>query len=425
MNILNIDRGGLVPQEYLMSNGKTISYFHDSHIDIVKIDLIFNAGAALQQKKLQAASAVRLITEGTSSMTAKQIADFLDYRGIIVEKGCDEVSSTITAYCHSRVVGELVPMLYEMVVDSVYPEDDFVAYVAKRRQQLQTSMLKSSSVARNVFYEKLFGKDHPLGMYAVPEDYDRLDVADVRSYHDRYLCVDNMTIVLGGNVDDATLRLFDTWFGNAVPRPYSPITIPKAIDPKSGLCSVAVDGAVQNTLRVGRLLPFEWNDINYSRFMILSTLLGGYFGSRLMTNIREDKGYTYGIYAQTRVMRNNIIFAIAADVSADKWYDALREIYKELGRLCDEPVPDDELRLVRNSMMGDFMRSIDGVFERSERYCQMLTSGVTELFTDNFFAVLEEGAVTASELQSLASQLFNPGELLSVSAGNTNDNGSR
>ena len=151
--------------------------------------------------------------------------------------------------------------------------------------------------------------------------------------------------------------------------------------------------------------------------MIVSTALGGYFGSRLMQNIREDKGYTYGINAITRVCRSGITFCIFSDVAADKSEQALVEIKKEMRRMREEPMPVEELALVRNCMLGDFMRSIDGIFERAERYGQMLTTGVTEKFTDNYMSVLSPDAVTIAELQQIAGKLLREEDMVIVSAG--------
>ena len=181
-----------------------------------------------------------------------------------------------------------------------------------------------------------------------------------------------------------------------------------------------MESAAQNTLRVGRILPITWNSTEYVDFMVLTTILGGYFGSRLMSNIREDKGYTYGINALTNIFRGSISFFIVSDVASDKADAALKEILFEIERLCNEPVPDEELRMVRNVMLGDFMRSIDGIFERSERFRQMKETHVSERFTDIFFEVLSESgpsAVTPERLQNLAQRILNPEYLLQVSVG--------
>ena len=368
----DIDRTPLIPQHYALRNGKVVHYYADNHIELMKIDFIFSVGTALQTKKMQAASAINLMTNGTQRHSSREIAEFLDFRGIIMEKTNDEVSSTLTVYCMPRYLDELLPLVREMIEEAVYPQDEFDIFIAKRKQKLMSNMQRTSYVARNRFMECLYGSDHPMGRFAVPADLDLLTVQDVREFRRRYLDFSHLDIVVGG---------------------------------------------VQTTLRVGRRLPFKWNDVDYSRFMVVSTLLGGYFGSRLMSNIREDKGYTYGIHAMTQVRRGSIDFFVTTDVAADKAEPALKEIMFEMDRLCREPVGKEELELVRNCMLGDFMRSVDGVFERSERFCQMMTSGVTEQFTDNYMSVLEVGATTTNDIMSMAQRILRQDDMTVVMAG--------
>ena len=413
---IEIDRSGLVPQLYNMTNGRPLYLFYDSHIDIVRIDFIFDAGTALQCKFLQTASAIQLLTEGTSRRSARDIAEFMDFRGIVVEKNCDTVSATLTVYSLSRYLDELLPLLHECFTDAAYPQAEFDVFAAKRRQNLQTMALKPSHIARCRFYESLYGKEHPLGRFATADDIDSLSVDDVSRYSKDYLNPSRLTILMGGNVKPEAVKLVDRLFGTTPTAPYEPIALPAPAGDATGLLRVPMPNAVQGALRVGRLLPFEWSDPDYSRFMVLNTILGGYFGSRLMTNIREDKGYTYGIYSQTQIYRGSLAFYIVSDVAGDKVDAALKEIHNEVQRLCEEPVPDEELQLVKSTMAGDFLRGIDGVFERMERFAMMRNCGITEQFTDNLLAIFNDDGVTSSELRDLAAKVLNYDTMLAIAA---------
>lgn len=417
----DVDRGGLVPQCYRMKNGQTIYYFVDNHINLLRLDIVFEAGSALQSKRMQTAAAIQLISEGTRHHTAQEIAEFLDFRGIVLEKTNDSVTSQLTVYTLSRYLDDLLPILYEMLTEPLYSQDEFEVFISKRRQRMQSDWQKTSYVARNHFWEHLYGFSHPLGGYAVPDDLDVLTVEDVREFHNRYHRLSQSRLVVSGHVTSEVLQAVDgcfsqmPWISPVMTQLPSPCA-----DTAAGLFQYEMPHAVQNTLRVGRLLPFRWDDVRYAQFMVLSTLLGGYFGSRLMSNLREDKGFTYGIHAMTQVNRGSILFYILTDVAADKSQEALGEIMKEIARLREEPVPEEELQLVRNTMLGDFMRSIDGVFECAERYGQMCDSDIDERFTDNFMAVLTEGNphfVTPAVLQTLAQQILDDNSLLQISAG--------
>lgn len=182
---------------------------------------------------------------------------------------------------------------------------------------------------------------------------------------------------------------------------------------KGGIHKVSVNEAVQTTIRMGRLLPLRWDDPAYTDFMLLTTLLGGHFGSRLMSNLREDKGYTYGISARSQIYRGLIVFYITGDVAAETADAACNEIFAELRRLDD--ISDEELGIVKNVLAGDFVRSIDGVFERAERFCNMSATHVTEQLTANLSRSLEN--TTAAQLQELARRLLNPESMTVCLAG--------
>ncbi len=418
----DIDRSGLEPQSYQMKNGQTLYYFVDNHIDLIRFDVVFEAGTSLQHKKMQSAAAIRLISEGTQRHSAREIAEFLDFRGIILEKNNDSVTAQLTAYSLTRYLDDLLPLLYEILTEPLYPQEEFDVFMSKRRQRLLTDWQKTSYVARNHFWEHLYGIDHPLGNYAMPEDLDELTVEEVREFHNRHHQLSRSRLVVSGHVTQEVLQAIDKWFSQVswTASPMTQLPPPCATAP-TGLFQYEMPQAVQNTLRVGRLLPFRWDDVAYAQFMVLSTLLGGYFGSRLMSNLREDKGYTYGIHSLTQVNRGSIVFYILTDVAADKSKSAMEEIMKEIARLRETPVAEEELQLVRNTMLGDFLRSIDGVFERAERYGQMRDTCIDEHFTDNYMAVLTEGNphyVTPAVLQSLAQQTLDEASLLQISAGN-------
>ena len=421
MKPAEIDRSGLEPQKYTMQNGQQLYFFVDNHINLVRLDIIFDAGTVFQNKKFQSAAAINLVTEGTTRRSAREIGEFMDYRGIVLEKGNDIVTASLSVYTLSRYLDELLPFLYEIITEASYPQEEFEVYMSKRRQQLLTNNRKTSYVARVCYYERLFGSEHPLGSFATVEDIDSLKVDDVRRFHHEHLQLSNARLVASGAITKEVLKKIDmltSRFVNSNDQLDYDIVIPSP-NPTSaiGFCPIEVQGTVQNTLRVGRLLPMEWNDMHYARFMVLSTILGGYFGSRLMSNIREDKGYTYGVNALTQINRDSIVFYILTDVAADKAEPAMDEIRKELYRLRNEMVSEEELQLVRNCMLGDFVRSIDGVFERAERYVQMKSAGIDETFTDNFMVALDQDGTTVEQLQELAVDILDPDKLLFISAG--------
>lgn len=405
------DEASLMPQVHDMTSGNRLYVLPSNTTELVRLDLLTEAGAAYQPSMLVASSAARLYTTASLHRSAEDVAEWLDYRGVVVENHPDLLCSNTTVYALRKYCSDLIPLLSELRREPAFPEDEFEIHRAKTKQKLQAATQRSGDVARNIFYEMLFGTQHPLGCYAVPADADRLSLDEVRSFYQQwYIDAGSPIVVASGNVDEELLEVVSKHFGEP-----SAQNTPRIDFKGAGLAApelrriVKIPGAVQTTLRMGRLLPMPWNSMEYARFMLLTTVLGGYFGSRLMSNLREDKGFTYGAYARTQIYRGAIVFYITAEVAAGTADAAEEEVRNELHRLCIEPVSDDELQMVKTVLAGDFIRSVDGVFERAERLCSMLQTDVDEMFTANLRKAINE--TTAGQLQELAQRLLSDSQM--------------
>ena len=409
----------LIPQEHPLPNGNTLYLFPNPSLGLVKLDITVEAGSALQEYKSQAHAANQLFGEATDTLSAQQMAEFIDFHGIIVERMTDVCTGNISFYFLRRFAPQILPVIRQMYDSPAITPQLFEAYINNRRTQLKTNFQKTSYLARNRYYEILYGTNHPLGTYALPEDLDLLTPETVIGFTRQHYHLSTAHIVLSGAVDTELLSLVEQHLapsnvdkldidmlnesqhininGVSLPNP--------APEPNDNSVShITVPNAVQSTIRIGRLLPFDWSIDDYTRFMVLNTVLGGYFGSRLMSNLREDKGYTYGIYSTTQIFRGSIIFYITADVAAQATQDALSEINREITLLRQEPVSQEELDRVCNFMMGDFIRSIDGIFEVSDRYRQMVATRVDERLSTNLLDTLQ--TITPAQLQTLARSVF-------------------
>ena len=408
----------LLPEEHKLSNGRTLYAFPSTSTELVKIDFLYEAGTAYQQQKLVSSAANNLYTVASNEMDAKQLSEFFDYRGILVDNNSDVLHCSSSFYTLHRHLGDLLPVLEALVHRPAFPVEEFEVFRNKRRQKLMAMRQQSSDVARRLFYTALFGEEHPLGHYADPEDADRLTLDAVRNFYKEYHHAGDMDIIVSGKIDDKLLAAFDSAFGHdsaSTSHTLIPTLAQTTTHTIKQSNNQAIKGSVQATVRVGRILPLRWDDPDYAHFMILTTLLGGYFGSRLMSNLREDKGYTYGIYARTQVYRGVIVFFITADVAQHAVDDAEKEILHEVRRLRDEAVSAEELELVRMVLAGDFIRSVDGVFERAARFGDMLGTHVTEQLTDNLREALV--TVTSDKIQQLAARYLQDDQLCVCRAG--------
>ena len=404
----------LTPTTHTLPNGREVYLFPNDNLELVKLDFTIEGGSAHQKAKSQSHAANTLFGEATQLHTAEEMAEFMDFRGIVAERMVDACTGNISFYFLRRYAAELLPLVREMFDHPVITQPLFDAYRSHREQQIRANFQKTAYMARNAFYEKLYTFEHPLGTYALPEDIGKLTLEQVEGFTREHYRLEAAHIVLAGQIDDALLDLVDRYLSPAVTvATPSRIVLSNPLCPVTGRHHVEMPAAVQTSLRIGRVLPLAWNDPDYAGLMVLNTVLGGYFGSRLMSNIREDKGYTYGIYSTTQVFRGSVTFYITADVAANVAQAAVDEVFKEIERLHEEPIPQEELELVRNYMMGDFIRNIDGTFELSERYRQMVATDVDERLTANLLDAIQH--VTPERLQSLARTYLT--DLLTVTAG--------
>jgi predicted Zn-dependent peptidase len=263
------------------------------------------------------------------------------------------------------------------------------------------------------FSAALFGEDHPYGRSATVQDYTNLQRHDLIANHDSQIRSRVKYILVAGKLNDQTLDVIEHHFGNdkRLEIPEFNFDISKTSEPVS---HVLKDGAVQNSIKVGRVL-FNRKHSDFIGMQILSTVLGGYFGSRLMSNIREDKGYTYGIGAGLVSLQHSGYLSISTEVGADVCQPALNEIYFEIERLRKELIPNSELELVKNYMLGSILKSIDGPFQLSTKWKMYLRYGFG---IDNHHNLIHKiKTITPERLKELANQYLQKEDLIQVTAG--------
>ena len=366
----------LKPDERTLDNGVHIYSFNTGTQDVIKIECVFDAGTWYQKKKLVAFSTIKMLTEGTKKHSASELAEIFDAYGAFVETEAEKDYAFISLYCLTKHLPKLLPLFSEMIRDSVFPKHELSVLLENTRQEMLISQQRVSYIARIKFAEQLFGKDHPYGQSAIAEDYDHVSSNDLIDFHKKFYHPANLRLVVSGKVDNSVLPLINDYLGNknwkagkkAVMKswPVSPS--------KEKTIVVIKKSALQSGMRIGKIL-FTKQHPDYFGVSVLNILLGGYFGSRLMTNIREDKGYTYGIGSGLVSFKNAGYIFIASDVKAEIREMAVNEIYKEIDLLRSKPVSQKELDLVKNYMMGSFLRSIDGPFALSERFIGIMDYG--------------------------------------------------
>ena len=314
----------------------------------------------MQRVPFSASAAANMLAEGTRDMTAQQIAEQLDYYGSYFDVNIDRDYAYISFCTLSKFFGQTLAVAEQVLLHPTFPEEELRTYCAKRKQRLAIERTKVDVEAREAFARTMFGPEHPYGISADENDYDRLTRADVAEFYARHYTAANGFVVCSGRIGEQEREAVAA-LAERLPRSESETGTPFPAPVTRHEAFVEHPGAVQSSIRIGRML-FPRQHPDFLGMQVVASVLGGYFGSRLMQNLREERGYTYGVVAAMVNFEQAGYFAVATQVGTDVTRDALREIYAEIERLRTEPMPDEELSLVKNIMIGEMMRILDGPF---------------------------------------------------------------
>jgi predicted Zn-dependent peptidase len=398
-----------------LSNGCQLHYINAGSQDLVKLDFIFYAGTAYQDKALVASTTNRLLKEGTTKYTAKQIADTIDFYGAFLEEESGNDTASVTLYALNKHLDHLIPLFHDIMFDAIFPENEFETYRTNALQKFYTRQKKVNDVASSKFGEMLYGNDNFYGYKVEEHDYKNLAVDDVKQFYKKFYSLENVVIVASGKIDDSVLDIIQKNFGIQKVNNNNPaksnIKIGGTNEPKQ---YKEIEGSVQSAIRIGRLL-FSKNHEDFLPMLVLNTILGGYFGSRLMTNIREDKGYTYGIGSNIATKIHGGHFSISTEVGTEVTNLAIAEIYKEIERLRTELVDDSELELVKNYLLGTFLRSTDGAFALAQKFTGIYFYNLGYDYYQKYFDTIKN--ITAQEIMDLANKYLQENDLLELVVG--------
>jgi len=331
-------------------------------LDTIKIDILFNAGSRYQQSPFIASLVNSMLQDGTSIHSSSQIAEKFDYYGAFINADADRDNAWVSLVCMRKFQQETIDLLFELLSIPSFPENMLDIQLKKNKERLLNELQKVKTLCTRKFMENLFGENHIYGRQLTLDDLDKVKREDLIRFHAEHY--QPARILLSGEIDKTIhLPMLEKF---SVINTYKPTQQKANYDVKPVKTEKIVkEDAVQSAIRIGRVM-FNKKHEDYIPFTVLCTLLGGFFGSRLMQNIREEKGLTYGIGAYTISMHDTGYFVIATEVKTELVLTAIEEILMEVERLSNELVPLEELQLVKNFMLGDILRSTDGFFAQAD-----------------------------------------------------------
>lgn len=404
----------LHPVKIKASNGTAIYAFNAPGCKVVQLELVFSGGQLKQQKPLQSSFTAQMMSEGTKSYDAKTIASTLDFFGASFQIDSDMHNHIIAVGCTKESLGKLVQVIQEIATTPLFNEKEFAIQLNSGRERFKVNTQKVDYIARQQFNASLYGATSVLGRPVVLDDYDSINANDLKSFFNEVVHGKLEHVIASGDLDKETIAVISDFVsGIGHINPPKKTIIPISI-PKTTTQFFEVKDAMQSAIRIGyNAIPRQHDD--YPALQVANMILGGYFGSRLMSNIREDKGYTYGIGSSVVPLAESGYLVIATEVGTNVTQAALEEIYKEIKLLCTVPVDKDELELARNYLVGSFIRNSDGVFAMADRFKALLYSDLDYAYYDHYFNVIEN--ITSQEITKVAKEYFEKPHIEVVAGG--------
>ncbi len=398
-----------------LSNGIPVWCINAGTQEVTKIEWIFDAGRWQEPRRAVAATTGKLLREGTVTKSSQQIAEAIEFCGASFNSDAAVDYSIVSLFTLNKHLPALLPLLHEVITQPSFPENELNTHIQKSKQRLMVSLQKVDFLAHKEFNERLYGINHPNGYTTSAEDYDSINVEMLRNFHHQTYQPTGCKIILAGKIADGTLKMLDEFFGkeikshsNGARKSYSTQT-----DLQRKFFAEKRD-AVQSAIRIGKFFVNKLH-ADFAKLRVLNTILGGYFGSRLMSNLREDKGYCYGIHSGISSYIHDSNFFVSTEVGKDVTDNAVKEIYSEINRLRTEPVGDEELHLVKSYLLGVLLADADGPFNIAEIVRGLVVYGLDE---SHFNRNIEQiKSVTSEELMMLADHYLDPDSMIEVISG--------
>ncbi len=406
-----------VPEDSTFSNNIPVSVLNVGGQDIVRVDIVINAGKMHQEKLLVSYFTGMMLKEGTSTMSRQDIAEKLDFYGSWMVVQSTTIYTCVTLFSLNKYLKESMDIVVAAITDSQFPDEQLDKFRQIQYHQWLVNNEKVEVMSNRAFHSNFFGSEHICGKYADDADYNQLTSDDLKHFFRKHYNSGNCRIYLSGMVTDKVVadveRLVGTtsWGQISEPTRYIPQTVCKTSEKR---VFVEKKDATQSAVKMGKMLiPRKHPD--YAKLRLLMSLFGGSFSSRLMSNIREDKGYTYGINASYMHVPDASYMLISSECDNQYVEPLIAEVYKEMALLRDVKIEEDELRQVKNYLQGDMMRTYEDPLTMMGAYISMDYNNVGRAHLARCFN--EANAATTEELHLLAQKYFTEDGFLEAIAG--------
>lgn len=379
----------LDPLEYFPHR---IAVLRSDVLEVFRLEFVFPFGMLHAPDVETGHFLPRLMAMGTGSRTAYEIAEAFEQLGGFLDISTGLHRTTVTLHGLSRYFREYLPLLADVIYQPAFPETEIEIQRAQATQNFLVEDRKPTVRANRAFKEAMYGKDSLAGQSPDPGSISRLNRDSLKKFHAASFEVSSYDIYLCGRFNDtdlAALTGYSEQFSSSgkIQGGHSPeISFPG----KKGIQHIIVEmeNSIQSSLVIGKRL-FNRAHPDFFRFLVTNTLFGGYFGSRLMKNIREEKGLTYGISSSLMANGPDGIFSIRAELNKEKLDEALAAIEAEKEILRTIPVPEEELSTVKNYIKGNILSGTNTLFDIMDKHKALIYESLPQDFYENMSAQID------------------------------------
>jgi zinc protease len=389
-----------------LDNGVEVWLMEAGEQEVMMVEWVFNAGNWFEEKNLVSGATSFLLKTGTDKLTAFDINEAFEYYGAYLKRESYSENATITLHSLSKHIPHVLPKVSEIIRQSVMPQHELEIFVQNAIQNLRVNLKKCDFVANRLIDIYLYGEEHPYGSCSSVAAYEALNRDDCAAFYEKYYQQTAPRLFVAGKLHADIDKLLNDNFGQYPVQPRPEIFSREAKPATEKKYRIENDpNGVQGAIRLARHFGNRHHP-DFMGCMVLNNLFGGFFGSRLMSNIREDKGYTYGIYSYIQNHQQQSAWMVATEAGRDVCEATIAEVYKEMEILRTELVDEEELLLVRNYMMGQLLGDLDGPFQLIGRWKTYVLNGLDGSFFDRYVQTIK--TITPEEIRELARKYLNP-----------------
>jgi len=402
-------------KSFRLNNGVPVYLIEAGTEDIMRIEFTFRAGQVKELKPLLASTCSMMLSEGSQNFSSEELNRLLDYYGVFLNQSAEKDSAGIILFFLSKHIEKVLELSHEILFRPAFPEPELNALMKKRLSWYLVNREKVQNLAMDQFFQSLFGKNHPYGYQVQTQDFENINPALLIDFHSKYYSPDNMAVIISGKIHYKTLGLLNSYFGSIVSKEINfedSVNLLKGEKVKK--VHINKPGTVQSAIRIGSS-TINKRHSDYPGLKILDSILGGYFGSRLMKNIREKKGYTYGISSSLTSLDLAGYKVISTEVGRKNCQNTIDEIYREIKLLQSVPVKKEEMSVVRNYMSGEMVRMFDGPFALAESFKSAWEFGLDNTY---YYRLADKiKTIDRDEIIDLAGTYYNIDDLYEITVG--------